>query len=117
MPTFTSVDEYIAAQSAEAQPRLRELRAIFRAALPEAAEVISYGLPTYKFGAGFVSFGAAKRHCAIYGSSTVALADELRGFRQSKGTLRFPLDQPIPAELVRKLIMATVAEKGAGQKR
>ena len=117
MPTFTSVDEYIAAQSAEAQPRLRELRAIFRAALPEAAEVISYGLPTYKFDAGFVYFGAAKRHCAIYGSSTVALADELRGFRQSKGTLRFPLDQPIPAELVRNLIVATVAEKEAGQKR
>src|SRR5439155_12960685 len=65
MPTFASVDDYIAAQSAEAQPRLRELRAIFRAALPEADEVISYDLPAYKFGAGFVYFGAAKRHCAI----------------------------------------------------
>jgi len=117
MPTFATVDEYIDAQSAEVQPRLRELRAIFSAALPDAAEVISYGLPTYKFGAGFVYFGAAKRHCAIYGSSTVALAEELRGFRQAKGTVRFPLDQPIPAELVRKLIAATVAEREAAQKR
>ena len=112
MPIFATVDEYIDAQSAEAQPRLRELRSIFRAALPDAAEVISYDLPTYKLSAGFVSFGAAKRHCAIYGSSRAALDEELRGYRQSKGTVRFPLDQPIPAELVRKLLLATVAEKG-----
>jgi len=117
MPTFATVDEYIAAQSAEAQLRLRELRTIFRAALPDAAEVISYGLPTYKFDAGFVYFGAAKRHCAIYGSSTVALAEELRGLRQAKGTVRFALDQPIPAELVHRLLAATVAEKEAARKR
>ena len=113
MPTFATVDEYIDAQPAQAQQRLRELRAVFRAALPDAAEVISYGLPTYKFGAGFVYFGAAKRHCAIYGSSTVALAEDLRGFRQVKGTVRFPLDQPIPEVLVRKLLEATLAEKTA----
>jgi uncharacterized protein YdhG (YjbR/CyaY superfamily) len=117
MPIFATVDEYIDAQSAEAQPRLRELRATFRAAVPDAAEVISYGLPTYKFDAGFVSFGAAKRHVAVYGSSTIVLAEELRGFRQSKGTIRFPLDQPIPAELVRRLITATIAEKKAGRQR
>jgi len=117
MPTFATVDEYIAAQSAEVQPRLRELREIFRAALPEATEVISYGLPTYKFGAGFVYFGAAKRHCAIYGSSTVALAEELRGFRQAKGTVRFPLDQPIPEDLVHKLVMAKAAGHEAARRR
>src|SRR5258708_16282177 len=111
MPTFATVDEYIAAQSPEAQPRLRELRAIFRAAIPEATEVISYGLPTYKLKAGFVYFGAAKRHCAIYGSALDALAEELRGYEISKGTLRFPLDQPIPRELVHKLAVATVAAK------
>src|SRR5438445_645109 len=115
MPTFATVDEYIDAQSPEAQSRLRELRSIFRAALPDAAEVISYDMPTYKFGAGFVSFGAAKRHCAIYGSSRVALAEELRDYRQSKGTVRFPLDQPIPAELVPKLFLSTVAENTAAR--
>ena len=117
MPAPETVDEYIAAQPAEAQTRLNELRAIFRAALPDAAEVISYGLPTYKFGAGFVYFGAAKRHVAIYASSTEALKDELRDNRQAKGTVRFPLDQPVPAELVRKLIVATVAEREAAHKR
>jgi uncharacterized protein YdhG (YjbR/CyaY superfamily) len=112
MPTFASVDDYIAAQSAEAQPRLRELRATIRAAVPEAAEVISYGLPTYKFRVGSVYFGAAKRHVALYGSAMDLFAEELRGYDSSKGTLRFPINQPIPEELVRKLVLATVAEKG-----
>jgi uncharacterized protein YdhG (YjbR/CyaY superfamily) len=117
MQPFATVDDYIAAQSAEAQPRLRELRAIFRTAVPEAAEVISYGMPTYAFGAGKVYFGAAKRHCAIYGVAMGAFAEELRAFDTSKGTLRFPLDKPIPEELVHKLIVATVAERQAARKR
>jgi uncharacterized protein YdhG (YjbR/CyaY superfamily) len=109
--TFASVDDYISAQSAAAQLRLRELRAIIRAAVPDATEVISYGLPTYRFRVGSVYFGAAKRHVALYGSAMHAFADELRGYDSSKGTLRFALNQPIPAELVRKLVLATVAEK------
>jgi uncharacterized protein YdhG (YjbR/CyaY superfamily) len=109
MVTFATVDDYIAAQSAAAQPRLRELRAIIRASLPEAVEVISYGMAGYKFGAGAVYFGAAKRHCALYGSATDACVDELRGFDTSKGTVRFPLDQPIPEALVRKLVITKAA--------
>jgi uncharacterized protein YdhG (YjbR/CyaY superfamily) len=113
MPTFATVDDYIAAQAAAAQPRLRELRASVRAAAPAAAEVISYGIPTYKFSGGFVSFGAAKRHCALYGVPLDAFPEEVRGFAMSKGTLRFPLDQPIPDELVRKLVQAKVAGRAA----
>jgi uncharacterized protein YdhG (YjbR/CyaY superfamily) len=117
MPTIATVDDYIAAQSAEAQSRLREFRAIIRAAVPEAAEVISYGLPTYRLPAGPVAyFGAAKRHCALYGALPDAFADELRGFDTSKGTVRFPLDKPIPAELVRKLVLDRVAEREAARK-
>jgi uncharacterized protein YdhG (YjbR/CyaY superfamily) len=112
LPTFSTVDDYIAAQSAEVQPRLRELRAIIRAALPGATEVISYGLPTYKLRVGFVSFGAAKRHCALYGSAMGDFAEELRAFDTSKGTVRFPLDQPIPEDLVRKLVTAKAAQQG-----
>jgi uncharacterized protein YdhG (YjbR/CyaY superfamily) len=52
-----------------------------------------------------VSFGAAKRHCALYGSAMDAFPDELRGFETSKGTVRFPLDRPIPADLVRSLVV------------
>jgi uncharacterized protein YdhG (YjbR/CyaY superfamily) len=117
MPFYANVDDYIAAQSAAAQTRLRELRAIFRAALPDAVEVISYGIPTYKFRAGSVHFGAAKRHCAVYGSAAHRLGDELRGYVGDKGTVRFPLDQPIPQNLVHKLIVATVAECEAAPRR
>jgi uncharacterized protein YdhG (YjbR/CyaY superfamily) len=109
VPTPASVDAYIVAQSAETQPRLRELRAIIRAALPEAEEVISYGMPTYKLRGAFVSFGAAKRHCALYGSAMDAFAEELRGYGTSKGTVRFPLDQPIPGQLVHKLVITKFA--------
>ncbi|MGI9148250.1 MAG: iron chaperone [Chloroflexota bacterium] len=116
MPAPATVDDYIAAQPAPVQPRLRELRRIIRAAVPEATEVISYGIPTYKFGGGMVSFGAAKRHCALYGSAMAAFPEELRGYDTSKGTVRFPLDQPIPDELVRKLVMAKVAGQGAASK-
>jgi uncharacterized protein YdhG (YjbR/CyaY superfamily) len=115
MQPFATVDDYIAAQSAEAQPRLRELRAIIRAAVPEATEVISYGMPTYRFRVGSVYFGAARRHCALYGSAMDLFADELRGFDTSKGTIRFPLNLPIPEELVRKLVVATAAQRAAAK--
>src|SRR5690242_8537863 len=114
MIAVATVDDYIAAQPTEAQARLRELRAIIRGAIPAAAEVIRYGMPTYKFGTGSVHFGAAKRHVALYGSALDAYPEELRGYDTAKGTVRFPLDQPIPAQLVRKLVLAKVA--GARQR-
>ena len=117
MPTFATVDDYIAAQSADAQPRLRELRTIVRAAIPGAAEGISYGMPTYKFPGGSVHFAAAKQHCALYGSFVHAFADELRAFDTSKGTVRFPLDKPIPETLVHRLIAAKVAQRQAARRR
>jgi uncharacterized protein YdhG (YjbR/CyaY superfamily) len=104
--TFASVDDYIAAQPPQTQARLRELRAAVRGALPDAREVISYGMPTYKLPGGFVSVGAARQHCALYGSAMDAFADELRGYSTAKGTVRFPLDRPIPDALVRKLVLA-----------
>jgi uncharacterized protein YdhG (YjbR/CyaY superfamily) len=92
------VDDYIAAQPTGVQERLRELRAIIREAVPQAAEVISYGMPTYRLGHSRLHFGAAKRHCALYGVGT--------------GTVRFPLDQPIPAEQVRALVVARLGASG-----
>lgn len=105
MPAFANVDDYIAAQSAAAQPRLRELRAIVRDAVPDASEVIAYGIPTYKFASGMVSIGAAKGHVALYGGAMDACVEELRGFQTSKGTVKFWLDKPVPEALVRKLVL------------
>jgi uncharacterized protein YdhG (YjbR/CyaY superfamily) len=107
MQPFANVDEYIAAQAPAAQPRLRELRAIVSSALPGASEYISYGMPAYKRNDLRVYFAAAKRHCALYGTASDLLADELGARRQPKGTVQFPLDEPIPADLVRKLIDVT----------
>jgi uncharacterized protein YdhG (YjbR/CyaY superfamily) len=109
--TFASVDDYIAAQPPQTRERLRELRAAVRGALPDAQEVISYGMPTYKLPTGFVSFGAAKRHCALYGAALDAYPDEIKAYDTAKGTLRFPLDRPVPDELVRKLVQAKFAGK------
>jgi uncharacterized protein YdhG (YjbR/CyaY superfamily) len=116
MPEFATVDDYIAAQSAAAQPRLYELRDAIRSAVPEATELISYGMPTYKLRVSFVSFGAARRHCALYGSAMDAFPDELCDYDTSKGTVRFPLDQPIPHELVRKLVIAKAFGPDAARK-
>jgi uncharacterized protein YdhG (YjbR/CyaY superfamily) len=104
MTSVITVDDYVAAQPATAQPRLRELRASIRAAVPEATEVISYGMPTYTLRGRRVHFGAARRHCALYGSAVDQFAGELRPFKTLKGTVHFPLDRPIPHELVQKLV-------------
>ena len=111
MPSFSSVDQYIAAQPVETQARLRELRAIIRQIVPDATEVISYDLPTYKLGRSRVQFGAAKRHCALYGSAIDRFTDELRDFKTLKGTVQVPLDRPIPEKLVRNLVMAKFLDK------
>ena len=93
MTTIVTVDDYIRTQTAEAQPRLREPRAIIRAAAPQATEVISYGMPTYKLDGRRVHFGAAKRHCALYGSAIDVFTNELRDFKTLKGTVQFPVDR------------------------
>ena len=104
--TFSTVEEYIAAQPPLVQVRLGELRAAVLAAMPEANQVISYGIPTFKARGTMVSIGAAKRHCALYGAALDAYPNELKALSTSKGTVRFPLDQPIPQDLVRRLVEA-----------
>ena len=111
MPSFSSVDEYIAVQPVETQTRLRELRAIIRQAVPDATELISYDMPTYKLGRRRVHFGAAKDHCGLYGSAIDRFTNELRHFKTLKGTVQFPLDRPIPETLVRNLVMAKFLDK------
>jgi uncharacterized protein YdhG (YjbR/CyaY superfamily) len=102
----TAVDDYINAQAPEVQARLRELREAIVAAAPDAEEVISYGMPTYKRGGQRIHFAAAARHAALYGAPTELFAEELKGLRQARGTIRFPLDRPIPRDIVGKLAAA-----------
>lgn len=116
-PAAKDVDAYLAALPDEQRTALQEVRQTIKAAAPEAAEAISYGIPGYKHkGKPLIHFGAAKNHCAIYGAA-VAESDkeDLKGYDISKGTIRFSPDEPLPAALVERLVRARMAEIEAGE--
>ena len=100
-----TVEEYIETQEETVRPRLREIRDILRKALPEAEECISWSMPTYRKGRNIIHFAAAKKHIGIYpgGEATTVFAEELAGMDVSKGTIRLPHDQVIPAALIDKI--------------
>jgi len=100
-----NIDEYIAAQDESVQPRLREVRAVLRDALPEAEERISWSMPTYWKGKNLIHFAAFKKHLGIYpgDEAIAAFADELADYKTSKGAIRLPYDRELPAELLTRL--------------
>jgi uncharacterized protein YdhG (YjbR/CyaY superfamily) len=108
------VDEYLAAVPEEARATLEKLRKAIRAAAPRATEHISYGMPTFKMDGRFlVSYAAWKKHCSLYPVSAHSLeeiGEDPEGYDVSKGTIRFPPDEPLSAALVRKLVRARIAE-------
>jgi uncharacterized protein YdhG (YjbR/CyaY superfamily) len=108
-----NVDEYLADVPEPARSTLKKVRAVIRSAAPaEATECISYGIPMFKYKGLLVGFGAFRNHCSLFGTNQGVMADfkgELKGFSTSKGTIRFPVDKPLPAALVRKLVKARVA--------
>jgi len=116
MPTrkVTTVDEYIAAAPKDKRAALTKLRTTIKSAAPKATEIISYGMVGYKQGAKRVAYFAHwKAHIALYGTSSLfikAHAAELKPYVQSKGTLQFPADKPLPYGLVTKIVKARVAE-------
>ena len=109
----TTIDEYLAALPADKRGALEALRQIIREAAPQAEECISYQLPAFRYNGMLVGFGATTNHCAFYlmsGATLEAHQDELQQYDTSKGTIRFQADKPLPAELVRKLLQARLAE-------
>lgn len=106
-PGFNSVDDYIASPPAAAKILLRRLRSIIREAVPEAEEQISYKIPAYKLrGDRLLYFAAWKQHYSLYPATRRLVAvfkDELTPYEISKGTIRFPLSQPVPVELIRRI--------------
>ena len=108
-----TVDEYLAGVPEPARSTLETIRAAIRsAAPPEAIETISYRMPAFKYKAVLVWFAAFSNHCSLFPTASLveAFKNELKGFSTSKGTIQFPVDSPLPAALVRKLVKVRLAQ-------
>lgn len=89
------------------------MRATIRSAAPsEAIEIISYGIPAFKHKGVLAWYAAFSNHCSLFPTAAVieAFKDELKGFSTSKGTIKFPLDKPLPIALIKKIVKARVAQ-------
>jgi uncharacterized protein YdhG (YjbR/CyaY superfamily) len=113
----TTIDEYLAALSADKRAALQWLRRHIKAAAPGAEECISYGIPAFRHdGKLLVHFGAAARHCSFYPGAVVeSFRAELREYDTSKGTIRFQPGSPLPAGLVKRIVQAQIARRRAGR--
>ena len=102
-----SVDAYIAAQPEEAQAALKRVRSIIRKAVPKAGEVISYQIPTYKLhGSAVIFFAGWKKHYSLYPVTdrlAAAFKKDIAAYAVSKGTIRFPLSEPVPKDLIARI--------------
>jgi uncharacterized protein YdhG (YjbR/CyaY superfamily) len=109
---FTSIDAYIASFPEETQKILEELRATIKVAAPDAEEKISYQIPTFALKGNLVHFAAYKNHIGFYPTSSgiQAFKKELSIYEGAKGSVKFPMDKPIPLELISKIVKFRVAE-------
>jgi uncharacterized protein YdhG (YjbR/CyaY superfamily) len=114
MKKAATVSEYLAALPPEARRVVKRLRDTVRAAAPGAEESISYGIPALKLaGRPLVYYAGWKEHVSLYpitGAIQRTHADQLKKYKTSKGTVQFPLDQPLPVMLVKRLVKARAAE-------
>jgi len=108
------VDEYLAGVPEPARSTLNKIRATIRSAVPpETTETISYRIPTFKYKGPLIGYAAFSDHCSLFpmnGSLIESFKNDLKQFQTSKGTIRFPVDKPLPAALVKKLVKARIAE-------
>ena len=103
-----NVDDYIKQFPPETQSRLNALREMIRQEVPAAVESISYGMPAYKFkGKPLIYFAAYDHHIGIYATPQAheKFAQELKGYKQGKGSVQFPLDQDLPLPLIRSMLL------------
>jgi uncharacterized protein YdhG (YjbR/CyaY superfamily) len=107
-----SIDQHIASFPGETQIILKGLRATIRAAAPGAEEKISYGIPAFVLKGNLVYFAAFKKHIGFYPTSSAikAFKRELSAYEVGKGTVRFPIDEPLPLKLISRIVKFRVAE-------
>jgi uncharacterized protein YdhG (YjbR/CyaY superfamily) len=118
----SNIDEYIAGFPKEIQAILEQVRATVKQAAPDAEEAISYGIPTFRLHKTYlVYFAGFKNHIGFYATPTghEAFQEELSAYKQGKGSVQFPLDQPMPLDLIIKIVefrIEQVLEKTAKKK-
>lgn len=112
MENSSSIEEYIANSPEEVRPILTEMRAFIKSLVPEAGEKIAYGIPTFTLNGNLVHFAGYKHHIGFYpGASGVEnFKNVLDGYQLSRGTIQFPLDKPIPYDLIRRIVEFRVRE-------
>ena len=115
------VDDYLARVPEPARTTLNKIRATIRSVVPpETTEALSYGMPAFKYKGPLFAYAAFSNHCSLFpmGSSVMAeFQEELKRFETSKGTIRFPVDKPPAAALIRKLVKARIAQNELKKKR
>lgn len=113
MKDYNHIDEYIASFPNDVQQKLEKIRETIRQSAPEAVESISYGMPAYKaYGKPLAYFAAFNKHIGFYAtpSGHNQFSEELSIYKQGKGSVQFPLNQPIPFDLIRRMIKFRVEE-------
>jgi uncharacterized protein YdhG (YjbR/CyaY superfamily) len=112
---INTIDDYVSIFSNNIKSILQELRRVIREAAPEAKEVISYKMPAYKLNGNLVFFAAYKDHIGFYpGPSAIdAFKEILTKYKISKGTIRFPLNTPLPYDLIKEIVKFRVRENSA----
>jgi uncharacterized protein YdhG (YjbR/CyaY superfamily) len=110
---FASIDEYIAGFPDDVQRVLQQVRTTIRAAAPDAEEAISYGIPTFRLhGTYLIYFAGFKKHVSVYPAPVAnpRFAEEMAIYGSGKGTAKFPLDKPIPFDLITRMVQFRITE-------
>lgn len=117
--TYKNIDAYIEACPSEVQDILREIRRVIREAAPDAVEKISYQMPTFELNGNLVHFAAFKQHIGFYPApqGIEAFEAELAKYKGGKGSVQFPLDQPMPYDLISRITKHRAEENRAKSKR
>ena len=110
--SIKTVDDYLNTLPVDVRFVLDKLRSTIKSMAPEAEEVISYGMPGYKYHGMLVYFAAFKNHCSFFPGSSqiIKMYDELKEYKTSKGTIQFTIDKPLPVSLVKKIVKARMRE-------
>jgi uncharacterized protein YdhG (YjbR/CyaY superfamily) len=110
--TISTIDDYIAGFPEDVQKKLEEIRSVIKQSAPAAVEAMKYGIPTFVYKGNLVHFGGYKNHIGFYPAprGLEKFKEELSAYEGSKGTVKFPLDQPIPYDLIRKIVTFRVQD-------